>query len=72
MKEKIISFIKRKVEKADAKGTVIGLSGGLDSTTTLFLCIEALGKDKVLGLSLPSGINEKQDIFRCVTSHTCS
>jgi len=61
MKEKVISFIKRKVEEANAKGVVIGLSGGLDSTTTLFLCVEALGKDKVFGLMLPSRINKKHD-----------
>jgi len=62
MKEKIIAFIKKKVKEANAKGVVIGLSGGLDSTTTLFLCVEALGRDKVFGLTLPSRINKKQDI----------
>jgi NAD+ synthase len=61
MKEKIIDFIRRKVKGTKAKGVVIGLSGGLDSTTTLFLCVEALGKDKVLGVMMPSGINKKKD-----------
>lgn len=61
MKEKITSFIKRKVEEANVKGVVIGLSGGLDSTITLLLCVEALGKDKVFGLMLPSKVNKKQD-----------
>ena len=61
MKEKIIEFIKKKVKEAGAKGIVIGLSGGLDSTTTLFLCVEALGKEKVLGLMMPTGINQKED-----------
>jgi len=61
MKEKIINFIKKIVEDAEAKGIVIGLSGGLDSTTALFLCIKALGNDKVLGVMMPSKINEKKD-----------
>jgi NAD+ synthase len=61
MKEKIIRFIKRIVEYSKAKGVVIGLSGGVDSTTVLFLCVEALGKDKVLGIIMPSEINEKRD-----------
>jgi len=61
MKEKIIEFIKKKVKEVDANGVVIGLSGGLDSTTTLFLCVEALGKEKVLGLMMPTGINQKED-----------
>jgi len=62
MKEKIIDFIREKVKGADAKGVVIGLSGGVDSTTVLFLCVHALGKDKVLGVMMPSGINKKEDL----------
>ena len=62
MKERIIEFIKRKVKEAKAKGVVIGLSGGLDSTVTLFLCIEALGKNKVLGVMMPSEVNKKEDL----------
>jgi NAD+ synthase len=61
MKKKIVDFIKRKVESAKSKGVVIGLSGGLDSTTVLFLCVEALSKDKVLGLIMPSEMNDKRD-----------
>ncbi|MDI6826738.1 MAG: NAD+ synthase [Candidatus Aenigmarchaeota archaeon] len=62
MKEKIIEFIKKKVKEANAKGVVIGLSGGLDSTTVLFLCVEALGKDRVLGAMMPLEINKKEDL----------
>ena len=62
MKERIINFIKRKVEEAKVEGVVIGLSGGLDSTVTLFLCVEALGKNKVLGVMMPSEINKKEDL----------
>ena len=61
MKEKIIDFIKKKVREADAKGVVVGLSGGIDSATTLFLCVEALGNDKVLVLMMPWKINKKED-----------
>lgn len=61
MKKNIVEFIRRKVREAGAKGIIIGLSGGLDSTTTLFLCVEALGSDKVVGVMMPSGINKKQD-----------
>ena len=61
MREKIIEFIRRKVKEANAKGVVIGLSGGVDSTTTLFLCVQALGNDRILGVIMPSKINKKQD-----------
>lgn len=35
---------------------VVGISGGKDSSVTAALCVEALGKDKVLGVLMPDGI----------------
>lgn len=35
------------------KGAIVGLSGGIDSALVAELCVQALGKDKVLGLLLP-------------------
>jgi len=35
------------------RGAVIGLSGGIDSSVTLALCVRAFGPDKILGLALP-------------------
>lgn len=58
----ITEFTKKKIEESGSKGIVIGLSGGLDSTVTAYLCTKALGKDKILGLILPSGINNPKDI----------
>ena len=34
-------------------GAVVGLSGGIDSSLTAALCVEALGKEHVLGLLMP-------------------
>lgn len=49
----IIDFIRSQVRRFNKKGTMIGLSGGLDSSTVAFLCVEALGKERVMGLILP-------------------
>jgi len=49
----VVSFLRERVESAGADGVVIGMSGGLDSTMTATLAVEALGSDRVLGLGLP-------------------
>jgi len=50
---KIKRFIKDYVEKSGAKGIVLGLSGGIDSSTAAALSALAVGGDKVIGLILP-------------------
>lgn len=52
-RERICAFIERTVEDADANGVVVAMSGGLDSTVTAALAVEALGSDRVYGLILP-------------------
>lgn len=52
--ERICSFIKEQILlRFRRKGAVVGLSGGIDSAVTASLCVQALGKEKVLGLILP-------------------
>jgi NAD+ synthase len=51
--ERIKNFIKDFVEKTEAKGVVLGLSGGIDSSTIAALSALALGGEKVIGLILP-------------------
>lgn len=58
----IQEFIVGYIQNASAEGIVIGLSGGLDSSVAVKLCVKALGKDKVLGLVLPSKETPEQDI----------
>jgi len=48
----VSSWIKEQVEKAGAKGIVLGLSGGIDSAVVAALARRSLGPD-VLGLLLP-------------------
>ena len=52
-RDRIIRFIRDKVGEAGAKGVVIGLSGGIDSSVTFALALEALGRDSVHALVLP-------------------
>ncbi len=47
------------VQKCGFKSVVIGLSGGIDSALTAVLAVNALGADKVLGVSLPARYSSK-------------
>ncbi len=51
--ESITSFVRESAEKAGSDGVVVGISGGIDSATTAYLAVKALGKEKVLGLIMP-------------------
>jgi NAD+ synthase len=49
----IETFIQTRVKDAGAQGVVLGLSGGIDSATSLALAVSSLGSDKVKGLIMP-------------------
>ena len=48
-----INWIKEYVEKSNAKGVVVGNSGGKDSATVIAMATKALGKENVLAISMP-------------------
>ncbi len=50
-------FRKNNFEKA-----IVGLSGGIDSALTVVLAAEALGKDKVIGMTMPSKYSSKGSV----------
>ncbi len=51
--QKITSIVQDLVSKLQRKGLVVGLSGGVDSSVVAALCVQALGKERVLGLIMP-------------------
>ena len=57
-----ITFIRKVVEEAKSSGVVVGLSGGVDSSLTATLCVRALGRDRVLGVLMPTSFTPKRDI----------
>jgi len=60
--DRIAAFIGRTVDEARAGGVILGLSGGIDSAVVGALCVNALGKDRVLVLLMPSRHTPRHDL----------
>ena len=48
---------------------VLGISGGKDSSVAAALCAEALGKDRVIGVLMPNGVQEDIDMAELLVRH---
>ncbi len=48
---------------------VVGISGGKDSSTVAALCVEALGRDRVIGVLMPNGEQADIDMAKLLVSH---
>lgn len=51
--ESIIKFIKQTLEKTKPQKVVIGISGGIDSTTSLYLLTRAINPNNIIAVHLP-------------------
>lgn len=48
---------------------IVGISGGKDSSVVAALCVEALGKDRVIGVMMPNGYQSDLDDSMKVVDH---
>lgn len=48
---------------------VVGISGGKDSSIVAALCVEALGKDRVIGVLMPCGVQHDIDMAQLLVDH---
>ena len=57
--------------KKNGKGctAVVGISGGKDSSVVASLCVEALGKERVIGVLIPNGIQADIDCAYRLVNH---
>ncbi len=55
--ERVIEFIRDYYKKNNLGGVILGISGGKDSGVVAGLFVEALGKENVLGVTLPCHSN---------------
>lgn len=69
-KDEIVQWIRNYFrDNGPGRSAVIGISGGKDSTIAAALCVEALGKESVIGVLMPNGIqSDIQDSYKVVES----
>lgn len=48
---------------------ILGISGGKDSSIAAALCVEALGKDRVIGVLMPNGDQSDIDMAKLLVDH---
>ena len=48
---------------------MVGISGGKDSSVVAALCTEALGRDRVIGVLMPNGIQPDIDSAKLLVKH---
>ena len=69
-KNECVQWIKNFFEE-NGKGcnAVVGISGGKDSSVAAALCVEALGKDRVIGVLMPCGNQHDIDMAYLLVNH---
>lgn len=70
VKDEVVNWI-REFFEANGKGcpAVLGISGGKDSSVVAALCVEALGKDRVVGVLMPNGEQSDIDMAKLLVEH---
>lgn len=70
VKNDCIKWIKKFFDE-NGKGcnAVVGISGGKDSSIAAALCVEALGKDRVIGVLMPCGNQHDIDAAYMLVNH---
>lgn len=70
VKDDVVHWI-RQWFNANSKdcNAIVGISGGKDSSVTAALCVEALGKDRVIGVLMPNGVQSDIDMAQLLVKH---
>lgn len=48
---------------------IVGISGGKDSSVVAALCVEALGRERVIGVLMPCGVQHDIDMAKLLVEH---
>lgn len=69
--DRIVSALRKNVRLMRRYGAVLGISGGIDSSVVLALCVRAFGPDKVVAIMMPEKDSdpESEQIARRLAAH---
>lgn len=70
VKNECVEWIRQFFEE-NGKGcnAIVGISGGKDSSIVAALCVEALGRDRVIGVLMPCGVQQDIDMAQLLVNH---
>ena len=70
VKDQCVEWIRQFFEENGKDcNAVVGISGGKDSSVAAALCVEALGKDRVIGVLMPKGEQHDIDMAYMLVNH---
>ncbi len=70
VKKDCIEWIRKFFEEnGPGCNAVVGISGGKDSSIVASLCVEALGKERVIGVLMPNGVQADIDMAQLLVNH---
>lgn len=70
IKNQCVDWIRKFFEEnGPGCNAVVGISGGKDSSVAAALCVEALGKDRVIGVLMPQGEQGDIDMAYMLVNH---
>lgn len=69
-KEECVKWIRNFFEKnGPGCNAIVGISGGKDSSVVAALCVQAIGKDRVVGVLMPCGLQTDIDMAELLVKH---
>src|ERR1043166_1603079 len=69
--DRIVTALRKNVRLMRRYGVVVGISGGVDSSVVLALCVRAFGQEKVVAIMMPERDSdpESEQIARRLARH---